>query len=185
MTHRPAWRSPAWTDTSVGRVLFVHGLRTCAVTVHVVQPDRRRHRGGFAVKIRIAPPGLASRRVRISFARGGEDPLVHVDGLTESQHRYPCGALCMWYPYDPPELRWTRADSARTLLGHIVAHLVREEWWRRTGEWVGAEAPHESPAGARMAAGIVHEGEGREPILQGEETARAPPENGATENMAA
>jgi hypothetical protein len=48
----------------------------------------------------------------------------------------------MWFPYDPPEQRWTRSDGPAVLLGQIVAHLLREEWWRRTGEWPGEEAPH-------------------------------------------
>lgn len=43
----------------------------------------------------------------------------------------------MWYPDDPPELRWSHADPPGELLGHIILHLIREEWWRRTGEWVG------------------------------------------------
>lgn len=48
----------------------------------------------------------------------------------------------MWYPDDPPELRWARPDPPGELLGLIILHLLREEWWRRTGEWIGDEAPH-------------------------------------------
>lgn len=48
----------------------------------------------------------------------------------------------MWFPYDERNARWTRREGARVLLGHIVVHLLREEWWRRTGEWIGDEAPH-------------------------------------------
>lgn len=44
------------------------------------------------------------------------------------------GSLCMWYPGDPAEQRWTRRDGPVALLGHIVAHLLREEWWHLTGE---------------------------------------------------
>jgi hypothetical protein len=49
----------------------------------------------------------------------------------------------MWYPWDPESARWTRRDGAAVLLGHITAHLLREEWWRKTGEWVGDEVPHD------------------------------------------
>lgn len=141
MTRRRVWRPPAWTDTSVGRVRFVHELRSAAADVRTTRPDPR-HRGGFAVTLSVAPPGVDRRRVWISFARGGDEPVVHADGPTESPHRYPCGTLCMWYPADPPERRWTRRDGGRLLLGHIVLHLLREEWWRRTSEWIGEEAPH-------------------------------------------
>ncbi|MGW0582230.1 hypothetical protein ACWD25_41300 [Streptomyces sp. NPDC002920] len=48
----------------------------------------------------------------------------------------------MWYPYDASEQRWIRDDGPASLLGHVVAHLLREEWWRSTGEWAGQEAPH-------------------------------------------
>jgi hypothetical protein len=27
-------------------------------------------------------------------------------------------------------------------LGHIAAHLIKEEWYRRTEQWPGAEAEH-------------------------------------------
>jgi len=48
----------------------------------------------------------------------------------------------MWHPADPAGRRWERLDGARVLLGLIAAHLIREEWWQRTGEWPGDEAPH-------------------------------------------
>jgi hypothetical protein len=85
--------------------------------------------------------------VTIVFGRGSpEVPRVFVDGPTDSPHRYADGSLCMWFPYDPPEHRWQRRDGPVALLGHIAAHLIREEWWRRTGEWVGDEAPHHAPS---------------------------------------
>jgi hypothetical protein len=49
----------------------------------------------------------------------------------------------MWYPLDPKEAQWTRRDGAAALLGHIT-HLLREAWWRITGEWLGAEVNHRS-----------------------------------------
>lgn len=144
MTRRPTWRPAAWTDTALGRVRFAHELRTAGVEVRAARPGPR-HRGGFAVAVRVAPTGLPRRTLHISFARGGAEPVVHVDGPPESPHRYSCGALCMWYPLDPSERRWTLRDGARVLLGHIALHLIREEWWRRTGEWIGEEAPHDVP----------------------------------------
>jgi hypothetical protein len=145
VTARVPWRPPSWTDTPAGRLLFVHELRGCGVPVRVVKPDRR-HRGGFAVAVTVTPPDMPACRVHIVFAQGGEVPGVHVDGPIDSPHRYDDGGLCMWYPHDPPGHRWTRRDGARALLGQVVAHLVREEWWRRTGEWIGDETPHGRPA---------------------------------------
>ncbi|MEC3992093.1 hypothetical protein VSR01_00420 [Actinacidiphila sp. DG2A-62] len=46
-------------------------------------------------------------------------------------------------PRRSPEQRWDRRrDGPVVLLGLVLAHLLREEWWRRTGEWAGPEAPH-------------------------------------------
>jgi hypothetical protein len=91
----------------------------------------------------VVPPGLEPRQVTIIFSRATpEAPVVYADGPTDSPHRYHNGALCMWFPWDPPAARWRRRDGAGALLGQIVAHLVREEWWRRTGEWVGDEVAH-------------------------------------------
>jgi hypothetical protein len=28
------------------------------------------------------------------------------------------------------------------LLGHIAAHLIKEQWYRRTGEWPGDHVGH-------------------------------------------
>ncbi|GAA2560731.1 hypothetical protein GCM10010210_38920 [Pseudonocardia hydrocarbonoxydans] len=139
-------------------MLFLHGIDLHGVRPHIVRPHPL-HRGGFAIAVTVVPAGVPPRKVRISFARAGEVPLVNVDGPTESKHRYSGGELCMWYPDDPPELRWARPDPPGELLGMIVLHLVREEWWRRTGEWVGDEAPHPTtrsdhrPTGSSRSAG--------------------------------
>jgi hypothetical protein len=134
-------------------VLFLHRIDRHGVRSHIVRPHRL-HGGGFAVAVTVVPPGVPPRRVRISFARAGEVPLVNADGPPESKHRYRDGELCMWYPDDPPELRWARPDPPGELLGLIVLHLVREEWWRRTGEWLGDEAPHPTGASCRRRSEV-------------------------------
>lgn len=137
-----AWREPAWFTRPALRLRFVADLRATGVTVRQACPPRR-YRGGFAVHCTVTPPGVDHRLVTIVFAlTSPEVPRVFVDGPAESPHRYAGGELCMWWPFDGPDRRWTRRDGAAALLGHIVAHLVREEWWRRTGEWAGDEAPH-------------------------------------------
>ena len=75
-----------------------------------------RHGIGFVYLVDVVLPALGvQRRVRIRFAGSSREPSVVVDGPTTSPHRY---------------------DDT------IVAHLLREEWWRRTGRWAGLEAPH-------------------------------------------
>jgi hypothetical protein len=137
-----AWREPAWFTRPALRLRFVAELRATGVPVRQVRPSRP-HRGGFAVQCTVTPPGITPRQVTIVFALGSpEVPPVFVDGPGASPHRYAAGELCMWWPFDGPDQRWIRRDGAAALLGHVVAHLVREEWWRRTGEWAGDEAPH-------------------------------------------
>jgi len=127
VTRSRVWQQPAWYVYPAGRLRFIAELRACSV--HAV-PTRIN---------RAHPP----RHVRIVFAGIGSVPFVYVDGPAESPHRYSDGSLCMWYPYDPESSRWTRREGAAALLGHITAHLIREEWWRKTGEWVGDEAAHD------------------------------------------
>ncbi|MBT2391450.1 hypothetical protein J7E87_18910 [Streptomyces sp. ISL-1] len=86
---------------------------------------------------------LPPQTITIVFGRGApEVPQVFTDGPSDSPHRYRDGSLCMWYPYDPAEQRWTFKNGPAALLGLVVAHLLREEWWRCTDEWPGPEAPH-------------------------------------------
>lgn len=146
MTRAPAWSHPAWYAYPVGRLRFLAELRVRgvgAIQTRISHAERK-HRGGFQVEFTLNVPGLPPRHVRIVFAGLGSVPAVYADGPTESPHRYGDGSLCMWYPWDPETARWTRRDGAGALLGHITAHLLREEWWRKTGEWIGDEAPHDS-----------------------------------------
>ncbi|MFE9693680.1 hypothetical protein [Micromonospora sp. NPDC005806] len=143
MNRRP-WREPAWFARPAPRLRFAAELAATGVPVRAVRPPRR-FRGGYAVQCTVIPPGVEPRQATIVFSAGSpEIPRVFVNGPSESPHRYDGGELCMWLPFDGPEQRWLRGDGPAALLGHVVAHLVREEWWRRTGEWVGDEAPHDS-----------------------------------------
>ncbi|MGW3960087.1 hypothetical protein ACWED2_09700 [Amycolatopsis sp. NPDC005003] len=147
MRNAPAWRAPAWYAKPAPRLLFQHRLAACDLPVHVVRPPRRL-RGGFAVAVRLDLPDLPVQTVTVVFGRAAPNvPHVYADVASDSPHRYPDGSLCMWYPGDPAEQRWTRADGPVALLGHVVAHLLREQWWQRTGEWPGEEAAHLPTAG--------------------------------------
>ena len=144
MTRSSPWQPPAWYAYPAGRLRFLAELRGCGVaaTQTRISHADRPHRGGFQAEFGLAVPGLPARQVRIVFAGRGTAPSVYADGPRKSPHRYDDGSLCMWYPGDPHTGRWTRRDGAAALLGHITAHLLREEWWRNTGEWVGEEVTH-------------------------------------------
>jgi hypothetical protein len=139
---KPAWRHPPWFAKLANRIRFLQHLKLDYPDAASVAP-RRKFRGGFAIKTKIEPAGVDKQTVEIIFSPGlPEEPIVFVDGPADSPHRYQDGSLCMWFPYDPPEARWCRPDGPTALLGHIAAHLIKEEHYRQTGEWPGAEAPH-------------------------------------------
>lgn len=140
---RAAWRPPPWHATFVARLRFQSEVQTAVPSRVTIVKASRRLRGGFALSFTLVTDGVAPRRVRIEFDRHGSTvPRVFVDGPIDFPHRYENGSLCMWYPPDPPHLRWSLSDGGAALVGCIALHLLREQWWRDTGEWVGPEAPH-------------------------------------------
>ncbi len=98
---------------------------------------------GYRIRLRVEVPYYGSRRVEIRFSLSAPTiPRVYVDGPSDSPHRFPDRSLCMWHPGDPPSHRWVFEDGLLALIGYIVAHLLREGWWRERGEWPGLEAGH-------------------------------------------
>lgn len=143
-TKRP-WNQPPWYAAPARRIRFLRTLTEVDHKANVIKP-RRAHRGGFGLQLSIQPTGLPLRRIEIYFSPKSPDvPRVFADGPDQSPHRYPDRSLCMWYPHDPPEARWWSSDGAETLIGHVAAHLIKEEWYRRTGDWPGEEVSHASP----------------------------------------
>ena len=77
-------------------------------------------------------------------------PRVHAEQGAPSPHRMPTdNALCLWYPFDPPERRWTADKGLLDLLDIITSHLLYEAYWRSSGGvtrgiWAGDEAAHGS-----------------------------------------
>ncbi|WP_375401401.1 hypothetical protein [uncultured Amnibacterium sp.] len=129
-----------WFDAPAQRIRFAHDLRELeALTI----PRRTRYPGGFDVAVTLRLPDMPPRRVTIAFHRATPaSPRVFADGPTDSPHRYGDGSLCMWHPDDPEDRRWVPQQGAAALVAEIAAHLIREEWWRRTGEWAGDEVTH-------------------------------------------
>lgn len=140
MSRRPAHRHPAWFDRPAHRLQLIAELQAVGAGATQVRPAH--HRGGFAVRVVLTPAGLAPHPVTIEFSPNSPNtPWIYAPG-PDSPHRYSDGSLCIWYPRDPPEQRWTWHDGGTALAGHICAHLIREAWWHQTGEWAGEEAPH-------------------------------------------
>jgi hypothetical protein len=75
-------------------------------------------------------------------------PRVHAEPGAASPHRMPGDdALCLWFPWDPTERRWTHDKGLLDLLDITTDHLLLEGHWRATGGlldgvWDGEEAEH-------------------------------------------
>lgn len=52
------------------------------------------------------------------------------------------GGLCLWYPDDPPVLKWSWVKGLGDFVRILQRHLWFEEFWRRTGVWPVEDAPH-------------------------------------------
>ncbi len=85
------------------------------------------------------------------YARYGlspEDyPRVFADRGLSSPHRMPDDSLCLFYPRDPLERRWSADRGLLALLALVADHIFFETYWRHTGGyrrglWIGPEAPH-------------------------------------------
>jgi len=101
------------------------------------------HNAGRRYRLTVNVPHYEARRVRILFRKDSPKiPRVSVDGPDDSKHRFSSGDLCMWYHEDPVENQWVFEDGLVSLIGHIIAHLFREAWYRETGEWSGPEVSH-------------------------------------------
>ncbi|SDO57040.1 hypothetical protein SAMN04515671_1367 [Nakamurella panacisegetis] len=70
-------------------------------------------------------------------------PRVWAETGMLSPHRMPDDSLCLYYPGDPPERRWTPDKGLLDLLYIVGDHLAFEALWRAGGgHWLGDEAPH-------------------------------------------
>lgn len=98
-----------------------------------------------------AAEGYPREQVAITVFSGGRVVAVPVGAFRRTWlHRNPdvhgnirhLGELCLWYPGDPPALRWdwTRGFEAYLLIVH--RHLQAEEFARRNGYWPAEDAPH-------------------------------------------
>lgn len=102
---------------------------------------------GLHYRFPLDVPTEGVRQVKVVFLRDSPTTVrvtVDDDGAQDSPHRYLDDELCMWRRRTANrDERWVISDGLVELIGHIHAHLIREAWWRRTGEWPGPEAPHD------------------------------------------
>lgn len=142
MSFRKGYRQPPWFAHPEQRIRFLHEIQQNDPQAEVIWP-RRKYKGGFAIKAALTPAGVPTREIEVHFSLGTPNvPHIFSDGPTDSPHRYSDSSLCIWYPYDPKEARWRPIDGPAALLGHIAAHLIKEQWYRRTGEWPGEQIHH-------------------------------------------
>lgn len=121
---------PNFTMGRIGRALVFRG----EVELDTLRKTRR---------LVVICPGRPSR-VR---------PIVMADGPTRSRHRFYWSrpsSLCLYYAPDHEALRWKPKDGLITLIDLSRVHLIKEVWWRVTGEWEGYEVHRRSPSGTEQ-----------------------------------
>ena len=85
--------------------------------------------------------------------RDGRDfPAVYAGYFPGLEHRFADGALCLYYPRDPEQRRWTSEKRLRALLGLAADHLFFEDVFRDTGDWIAPQAAHGFPTEPGRAA---------------------------------
>lgn len=132
---------PNFTIGQIGRALVIRG------EVELDSLDKMRR----LVVICHGPPS----RVR---------PIVMADGPTRSRHRFYWSrpsSLCLYYGPDHDDLKWTLKDGLVTLIDLSRVHLIKEAWWRVTGEWDGYEVHRRSPGGTEQKPRVPKDSAGR------------------------
>lgn len=152
LTHRLEWPSTK-LDSTIER-LPRHTLRQ--------HPDLRR----FTEKLGVPPLYLLGYQalaegpygmVRLAALfpvnpfQGGEPQVFALDGERRSLHRNPpwddgvegvSAHLCLYFPRDPDERRWTVEYGLIGLFDIARYHLACEHVWREENEWPTEDAPH-------------------------------------------
>ena len=147
---QPAWQIPleAAARRQHGRDLELRLDREQIAYRVLVEVCGRRDPVPLTIEFHARPPydcfGLPAEEYPRVFAIPG----------ASSPHRMPDdGALCMWFPQDPPERRWRPTDGLLALIDLARDHVFFEDHWRATGgrrggEWLGDERPHGFPEAA-------------------------------------
>ncbi len=133
-----------YLDAPEVQARWLYKLQAAGLPARVVPGPAKFRRRCWCLRLTLDVEGIGTVKVTICLPRHRpEAVLVYVTGPMDSKHRYADGALCMWFPGDLEAQRWTADDGPVLLVGVIKRHLFLEEWWRRTGDWAGHEAPHD------------------------------------------
>jgi hypothetical protein len=126
---------------------LIVGQLVSFASVGVVQLELR-----IAPPLELAPHGYPIESVRIIQARTRDVPVAFPTGSEQRQwyHRNPDGTLCLWYPADPEQLRWTWKLGFSSYVALVERHLIFEERHRRGHPWPMPDAPHGIPADASI-----------------------------------
>lgn len=148
-------KSPWYGTTPSWRVPFQRDAKRrygSAITVSLEEGALTYHHQGLEIRGRASPVPIAIRfKMQPKYNTYGlkpEDfPRVYADSNADSPHRMPDGSLCLYYPGDPVERRWTADLGLLALLDLSSDHLYFETYWRFTGgmsggQWLGPEAAH-------------------------------------------
>lgn len=69
----------------------------------------------------------------------GDTARVVAHGMENLRHVNYDGSLCLWYPGDGTDRRWTPNKGLVSLLDLVALHLYKEERFKEIGVWLGEE----------------------------------------------
>ena len=131
----------------VAALIEQHLPLATAVVIHSAKPFTALELT-FQPTIELEANGYPVETARITQLDDQPNPFAVPTGPVRSwHHRNPrtstaLGSLCLWYPQDPPHLRWTWANGFLDFVAIVQRHLWFEEHFRRHGEWPVPDAPH-------------------------------------------
>jgi hypothetical protein len=146
-------RRPSWEQNFPLRMRFERAAQSAYPDLRRSSTGRRRY-ARVVYKVVVPVSHYEPRTVELQFHRAPSQPMlarVYADGPLESPHRYAPHpkdplrrpSLCIWFPDDPPELRWVPGDGLLALVEMTRVHLFKEAYYRETGEWLGDEVSHD------------------------------------------
>ncbi len=105
-----------------------------------LQPPLELQAHGYQVEqIRIVQRRDATQPVPEAFPSGSARSWLHRNPGADGS---PGGALCLWYPEDPPRLCWDWSHGFERFVFLVQRHLETEELVRRGNPWPVEDAPH-------------------------------------------
>lgn len=109
--------------------------------------------------LELAPHGWPREQVRIADRARDEHPIaIPLRPAASWKHRNPIveghplsGSLCLWYPRDPPHLRWTWELGLEQFITLVHRHLILEQAVRNGCTWssIMEDTPHGEPPDGR------------------------------------